>query len=213
MDMTANQVLHWMVRAAVAELQLERRAAQRMSNDLVPQANAHDWQLTDQAAYRFDSTAKQLRITRPAFLEGIRAYKASQGVANFDPNKQATAQEMRSYVCGQCHVEYYFRGDGKRLTFPWADGLKVDDALLHEDEVKQVDWTHSITGASMLKAQHPEFEMYQQGVHARSGVACADCHMPYKREGGFKISDHQVRSPLLNLTAPARGAITSRKRK
>ena len=51
----------------------------------------------------------------------------------------------------------------------------------------------------MLKAQHPEFELYNQGVHARSGVACADCHMPYKRQGAMKISDHQVRSPLLNI--------------
>ena len=51
----------------------------------------------------------------------------------------------------------------------------------------------------MLKAQHPEFEMWNQGIHARSGVACADCHMPYKREGALKISDHHVRSPLLNI--------------
>jgi nitrite reductase (cytochrome c-552) len=49
----------------------------------------------------------------------------------------------------------------------------------------------------VLKAQHPEFELYNQGVHARSGVACADCHMPYQREGALKISDHHVRSPLL----------------
>ena len=61
------------------------------------------------------------------------------------------------------------------------------------------DWTHAETGASTLKAQHPEFEMWNQGIHARSGVACADCHMPYKREGALKISDHHVRSPLLNI--------------
>ena len=41
--------------------------------------------------------------------------------------------------------------------------------------------------------------MYNQGIHARSGVACADCHMPYQREGSQKISDHHVRSPLLNI--------------
>ena len=51
----------------------------------------------------------------------------------------------------------------------------------------------------MLKAQHPEFEMWNQGIHARSGVACADCHMPYTRVGAQKISDHHVRSPLLNI--------------
>jgi hypothetical protein len=58
---------------------------------------------------------------------------------------------------------------------------------------------HAISGAPTLKAQHPEFEMYMQGVHARSGVTCADCHMPYLRVGATKVSDHWVRSPLLNL--------------
>ena len=52
----------------------------------------------------------------------------------------------------------------------------------------------------MLKAQHPEFELWSQGIHARSGVACADCHMPYMREGAMKVSDHWVRSPLLNVS-------------
>jgi nitrite reductase (cytochrome c-552) len=147
----------------------------------------------------------QLRITRPAFIEGIRAYKASQGVADFDVNKMSSAQEMRSYVCGQCHVEYYFKGDEKRLTFPWSKGLKVDDALAYYNEVGHKDWVHAETGTSALKAQHPEFEMYNQGIHARSGVACADCHMPYKREGGLKISDHHVRSPLLNINRACQG--------
>jgi len=41
--------------------------------------------------------------------------------------------------------------------------------------------------------------MWNQGIHARSGVTCADCHMPYKREGALKISDHHVRSPVLNI--------------
>jgi nitrite reductase (cytochrome c-552) len=41
--------------------------------------------------------------------------------------------------------------------------------------------------------------MWSQGIHARSGVACADCHMPYVRQGAIKISDHHVRSPLLNV--------------
>jgi nitrite reductase (cytochrome c-552) len=147
----------------------------------------------------------QLRVTRPAFLEGIRAWKASQGVPDYDVNRQATAQEMRTFVCGQCHVEYYFKGEGKRLTFPWSKGLKVDDALAYYDEAGFRDWVHAGTGAPALKAQHPEFEMFMQGVHARSGVACADCHMPYRREGGLKISDHHVRSPLLNINRACQG--------
>ena len=142
----------------------------------------------------------QLRITRPAFIEGMRAFKASQGVKDYEVNSMATRQEMRSFVCGQCHVEYYFKGPEKRLVYPWAKGLKVEEILAYYDEVKFKDWTHAETGAPVLKAQHPEFELWSQGIHARSGVACADCHMPYKREGALKISDHHVRSPILNIS-------------
>ena len=141
----------------------------------------------------------QLRITRPAFIEGIRALKARDGIKNYDPNTMATRQEMRAFVCGQCHVEYYFQGPEKRLTFPWANGLRADDILTYYEETRFKDWTHADTGAPALKAQHPEFELWSQGIHARSGVSCADCHMPYKREGAMKISDHHVRSPLLNI--------------
>jgi nitrite reductase (cytochrome c-552) len=147
-----------------------------------------------------DPQTMELRITRPGFLEGIRAWKASQGVANYDPNTMATRQEMRAFVCGQCHVEYYFRGPEKRLVYPWSKGLKADDILAYYEETGHKDWVHAQSGAPALKAQHPEFEMWNQGIHARSGVACADCHMPYKREGALKISDHHVRSPLLNLS-------------
>ena len=146
-----------------------------------------------------DPRTMQLRVTRPAFIEGIRALKASQGITDYDVNTMATRQEMRSFVCGQCHVEYYFRGSEKRLVYPWGRGLSVDSELAFEDADLKVDWTHALTGAPVLKAQHPEFEMWSQGVHARAGVACADCHMPYMREGAQKISDHWVRSPLLDI--------------
>jgi nitrite reductase (cytochrome c-552) len=127
--------------------------------------------------------------------------KALEGVKDFDPNKSATRQEMRAYVCGQCHVEYYFQGDKKRLVYPWDKGLKADQILAYYEENGHKDWTHAETGAPVLKAQHPEFEMWSQGIHARAGVACADCHMPYKRVGALKISDHHVRSPLLAINA------------
>ena len=146
-----------------------------------------------------DPGTMQLRVTRPGFLEGIRALKVSQGVADYDPNRDATRQEMRAFVCGQCHVEYYFRGDEKRLVYPWSKGLRIEQIQAYYDEVGHKDWTHAETGAPVLKAQHPEFEMWNQGIHARSGVACADCHMPYERVGAMKISDHHVRSPLLNV--------------
>jgi nitrite reductase (cytochrome c-552) len=146
-----------------------------------------------------DPATMALRVTRPGFIEGIRALKAFQGVPNYDVNAQATRQEMRSFVCGQCHVEYYFKGDEKRLTYPWAKGLNVDAIADYYDEVGFKDWVHAKTGTNQLKAQHPEFEMWNQGIHARSGVACSDCHMPYVRVGAQKVSDHHVRSPLLNI--------------
>jgi nitrite reductase (cytochrome c-552) len=146
-----------------------------------------------------DPETMALRVTRPAFMEGIAAAKAAEGIKDYDVNKMATRQEMRTFVCAQCHVEYHFKGDQKRLTYPWKHGLTIDGAYQYYEEEGFKDWVHEETGAPMLKAQHPEFELWSQGIHARSGVTCADCHMPYKRVGGTKVSDHHVRSPLLNV--------------
>jgi nitrite reductase (cytochrome c-552) len=146
-----------------------------------------------------DPGTMQLRVTRPAFMEGMRALRASEGVRDFDVNRDASRQEMRTFVCGQCHVEYYFQGPEKRLVYPWAKGLTGDSILAYYEANGHRDWVHAASGAPTLKAQHPEFETYNQGVHARAGVACADCHMPYTRTGAMKVSDHHVRSPLLNI--------------
>jgi nitrite reductase (cytochrome c-552) len=168
-----------------------------------------------------DPKTLQLRVTKPGFMRGIDALaRSAEPVPHlpsiekwrkgdrkeaFDPNRDATRQEMRSMVCGQCHVEYYC-GPKTTLFFPWNKGLKVEQIEATYDETKFpdghrfYDWKHARTGAEVLKAQHPEFEIWSQGVHARSGVSCADCHMPYVREGALKISDHQVRSPLLNVS-------------
>lgn len=162
-----------------------------------------------------DPESLELRVTRPGFLNGIRELARSEDplphlesierwrggdrARDYDVNVDATRQEMRSFVCGQCHVEYYFRGEGKLLTYPWQNGLKVEQIEAYYDEVGHRDWLHAETAAPALKAQHPEFELWNQGIHARSKVACADCHMPYQREGAIKISDHHVRSPLLNV--------------
>ncbi len=162
-----------------------------------------------------DPDSMQLRITRPGVLNGLRALAKSDDPVphlpsierwrkggmkgDYDPNAEASRQELRSLVCAQCHVEYYFKGDGKLLTYPWMNGLKVEQIERYYDDVGHKDWVHAKSGANTLKAQHPEFEMWSQGIHARAGVACADCHMPYMREGAVKISDHHVRSPLLNV--------------
>lgn len=140
-----------------------------------------------------DPQTMELTITRPAFRNAMEA----RGV---DLSK-ATRQEMRTYVCAQCHVEYYFKGDDKVLTFPWSQGYTIDDIEAHYAAYDFKDWDHAETNAPMIKVQHPEYEMWTTGIHARSGVACADCHMPYTRVGSQKVSDHWVRSPLVNISA------------
>ncbi len=129
-----------------------------------------------------------LHISRPALIEAFQR----QGK---DITK-ATQQEMRSLVCAQCHVEYYFKGDGKYLTFPWDKGSTVEDMEAYYDEAGFSDYTHKLSRAPILKAQHPDYEISQMGIHAQRGVSCADCHMPYKSEGGVKYSDHHIQSPL-----------------
>ena len=138
-----------------------------------------------------DPKTMELRVTRPAFVNAM----ANRGI---DVAK-ASRQDMRTYVCAQCHVEYYFKGDNKVLTFPWDKGLNIDEIESYYDEIGFKDWTHKETNAPMLKMQHPEFEMWSSGLHAKSGVSCADCHMPYVREGSVKVSDHWLRSPLTDI--------------
>jgi nitrite reductase (cytochrome c-552) len=130
----------------------------------------------------------------------VTAWRKGSRASPYDPNRDASRQEMRSFVCGQCHVEYYFKGEGKLVTYPWHKGLKNEQIEAYYDEVGWKDWTHATSKAPVLKAQHPEFEMWSQGIHARNGVSCSDCHMPYKREGALKVSDHHIRSPMLNIS-------------
>ena len=133
----------------------------------------------------------KLTITRPALVEAFG--RQGKDIAG------ATHQEMRSMVCAQCHVEYYFKGEGKYLTFPWDKGFSVEQMEEYYDEVNHVDWVHTLSKTPMLKAQHPDYELYLSGIHAQRGVACADCHMPYRTEGGVKITDHKIQSPLANI--------------
>ncbi|MCK4539291.1 MAG: ammonia-forming cytochrome c nitrite reductase subunit c552 [Candidatus Krumholzibacteria bacterium] len=144
-----------------------------------------------------DPESMKLVITRPALRE---AY-AAQG-RDID---EATHQEMRSLVCAQCHVEYYFLNDpaeGKKdyLTLPWVQGTSVDEMIAYYDGYGFSDYIHPISGTPIIKSQHPDYEVFSTGIHAYRNVACADCHMPYVAEGGMKVSDHHVQSPLLNIS-------------
>lgn len=137
-----------------------------------------------------DPATMNLRITRPALREAFAAMGR-----DID---QATHQEMRSLVCAQCHAEYYFKG-GSYVTFPWERGLGIEDMIAYYDDIEFNDWVHPISKTPMLKSQHPDYEIYTKGIHAYRNVSCADCHMPYRSEGGVKFTDHHVQSPLLNV--------------
>ena len=139
-----------------------------------------------------DSQTMNLRITRPALIEAFQ--RQGKDIT------QVTHHEMRSLVCAQCHVEYYFKGKKEKyLTFPWDKGLTMEAMEEYFDDVGHVDWVHALSRAKMLKAQHPDYEIYLTGIHAERQVACADCHMPYRREGGVKFTDHWIQSPLNNI--------------
>jgi len=135
-----------------------------------------------------EAKTMKLQISRPALIE---AYKAM----GKDVTK-ASKEEMRSLVCAQCHVEYHFKGTEKYLKFPWNYGLTIEGFDKYYEETGHSDWTHAISGAKMVKMQHPDFEVFQQSLHGKRGVSCADCHMPSKTEGKLEYTDHQIRSPL-----------------
>lgn len=139
-----------------------------------------------------DSKSMDLKITRIAFREAMERRGIDLSKAN--------RQQMRTYVCAQCHVEYYFKGSGQYLTFPWDKGLQIDSIETYYNEIGFSDFTHAETKAPIIKIQHPEFELWSSGIHAVSNVSCADCHMPYKREGAVKITDHWIRTPLENIS-------------
>ena len=138
-----------------------------------------------------DPKTMNLRVINPAFIEAM----AQRGI----DVKKASREEMRSYVCGQCHAEYYFVPVGKKVVFPWAEGLHPEQMYnyyAYKPNGFEMDWKHPDSEARMLKAQHPDFEIWSGGVHAGSGVSCADCHMPYMKVDGQKYTSHWVTSPM-----------------
>ncbi|WP_102345480.1 ammonia-forming cytochrome c nitrite reductase subunit c552 [Bacillus sp. Marseille-P3661] len=149
-----------------------------------------------------DPVTMELRVTRPSFAKAMEA----QGIDISNPTKN----EMRTYVCAQCHVEYHFADSNKEVTFPWDNGFKPEDMYEYYETTAKAenfkqDWKHNISGTPMIKAQHPEFETWSDGTHGKAGVSCADCHMPYERaDGKKKISSHNWTSPMKTIEQSCR---------
>jgi nitrite reductase (cytochrome c-552) len=140
-----------------------------------------------------DPETNELRISRPALIKAFER----QGK---DITK-ATQQEMRSLVCAQCHVTYYFLDGTKETTFPWDEGLKADETYNYFQKRNYTEWKHPITQADLVKARHPDYELFIDSTHHSAGVSCADCHMPYVKEEDqdTKHTSHWWVSPLLTI--------------
>jgi len=141
-----------------------------------------------------EANTMKLIVTNPALEEALQAQGKDW--------RTFTRQEMRTVVCANCHVEYYLKGDGKYLTFPWVNGTKIENIVQYYDDANFKDWEYPDTGIPMLKAQHPEYETFTaDSTHFKAGVSCADCHMPYTRDGAAKFSNHDIKSPLFEPEA------------
>lgn len=141
-----------------------------------------------------------LRITRPALKEALE--RRGTPVAELNRN------DMRSMVCAQCHVEYYFHPDpdSRKLIFPWDEGFDPADMERYWDyrftdmeqfaETGFYDYRHPHVDVPLRIVQHPEFEMFQGGTHQVNDVSCADCHMPVVEVDGRREISHHITSPL-----------------
>nr|WP_281545505.1 ammonia-forming nitrite reductase cytochrome c552 subunit [Grimontia sp. SpTr1] len=138
-----------------------------------------------------------------AFERGEPALKLSRPYADramnaiHQPFEDQTRFTQQAQVCGQCHVEYYFSGPTKAVTFPWAQGTNVDQMEAYFDALGFKDWTHKLSKAPMLKAQHPEYETWRDGIHGKNDVGCIDCHMPKVQTAEGKVyTSHKIGNPF-----------------
>lgn len=144
------------------------------------------------ASDEFAQGKPALRMSRPY------AERAMESIGkSFD---KAGRFDQQSMVCGQCHVEYYFSGKDKAVKFPWDNGTTVDDMEAYYDNVEFSYWVNTLSKAPMIKAQHPEYETWREGIHGKNNVTCIDCHMTKIQNAQGKIfTDHKIGNPFDNF--------------
>lgn len=143
----------------------------------------------DTNSEKFKNGEPELALTRP-YVE-----RAFESIGK--PFDEQSRLDQQASVCAQCHVEYYFTGPTKAVKFPWDQGTKVGEMEDYYDALNFKDWTHKVSKAPMLKAQHPGFETWREGIHGKNKVACVDCHMPkVTKEDGTVYTDHKVGNPF-----------------
>ncbi|MEZ9006838.1 ammonia-forming nitrite reductase cytochrome c552 subunit [Vibrio sp. 10N.247.311.59] len=159
----------------------------RLGNEIVNPIGCADCHDTQSEGFKNGEPA--LKVTRP-YVE--RAFEAIG--KKFDEQSRL---DQQASVCAQCHVEYYFTGPTKGVKFPWDKGTRVEQMEEYYDGIGFKDWTHKVSKAPMLKAQHPGFETWREGIHGKNKVVCADCHMPkVTKEDGTVYTDHKVGNPF-----------------
>jgi nitrite reductase (cytochrome c-552) len=129
-----------------------------------------------------------LQVTQPGFVESLQTRKIDFA--------KLPRKEQETLTCAQCHIEYYFEPGTSRVVHPLTWGTTPEAMYAFYQTLPggfKADFVHPASGAPMLKAQHPDYEEFLDGVHAQAGLSCADCHMP----GG----SHQIASPLLTVEA------------
>jgi nitrite reductase (cytochrome c-552) len=120
---------------------------------------------------------------------------------------ELSRQEKRTAACAQCHITYYVPRDKDKkvnadVNLPWTGakwgGITIEHIVKDLlSDISRIEWKQEVTGFDMPFIRHPEFELFtNKSTHFNAGVSCADCHMPYTRTGAYKISDHDVTSPL-----------------
>lgn len=143
-----------------------------------------------------DTSTEEFKNGEPA-LKLTKPYVERAMTAIGKPFEDMNRLDQQAAVCGQCHVEYYFTGPNKSVKFPWDMGTSVDEMEQYYDALGFKDWTHGVSKAPMLKAQHPEYETWRDGIHGKNNVVCTDCHMPkVTKEDGTVYTDHKIGNPF-----------------
>ncbi|UFS72084.1 ammonia-forming cytochrome c nitrite reductase subunit c552 [Geomonas sp. RF6] len=165
-----------------------------------------------------DPHGTQPRVIRDALIQGVQQ-NAGGNIFSKGGKTDLKAVDFRGFrkigimektdsrmMCAQCHVEYNCNAGTQ-----WSDGKAVKgddprtnhfplksakDLLEHYKKLDFYDFKHAVTGARLVKLQHPEAETYAGSVHDKAGVQCHQCHMPKQKGKDGKIfSSHSVVRP------------------
>lgn len=176
-----------------------------------------------------DPHTGDLRLIRKELMRVIDERGVDPTAAQLTRFADAERKDRINAVCAQCHVEYVCGKSGvdgiNRDFFPWAKVSELEAIYSAEfpweDELGlatySMDWVHGKgmrssawpneaaehpLGLPLIKSQHPEVETYWGSVHDRSGLSCADCHLPkVTRADGTTFTSHWFASPLKYLEA------------